>query len=230
MSFFFFFFAFISGIRSYLIVLLLICSPPTTLEFPKYRSVVSISCQNSTSEFSLSLLSSPLYSWSPLQPAYYGGGRCSKKGEEQVRLWAALLWSVPWHPKESLFKRENGIAVYKIVWKSLAHTMKPRDLSISCKAFAEWTLPTILPFPATSQHAPYTPPRIFMSLNMACNFTPMGLWMQFPRARMPFFLICLQNYQCQSRIYANSTTLRFVFPKWRSCSSPAHRTSFRSLL
>lgn len=162
----FFFFAFISGIRSYLIILLLIYSPPTTLEFPKYRWVVSISCQNSTSEFSLSLLSSPLYSWSPLQAAYYGGGRCSKKGEEQVRLWAALLWSVPWHPKESLFKRENGIAVYKIVWKSLAHTMKPRDLSISCKAFAEWTLPTILPSSATSQHAPYTPPRIFSQHSM----------------------------------------------------------------
>ena len=104
--FLFFFFALISIIRSYLVTLLLIYSPPTTLDFLKYRSVVSISCQNSISEFSLSLLFSSCTVWSLLRPTYCGGGRCSKREEEQVRLWTALLWNALWRPDESLVKRK----------------------------------------------------------------------------------------------------------------------------
>ena len=130
MSFFVCFFAFISGIRSSLIILLLLYSPPTTtLEFPKYRSVVSISCQNAISEFSLWLLFSPLYSLESSLAYLLWGREMQQKGGRAGEAVGSSALKCSLASKREFIQKRKWYSCLKNCLK-ISGTMKPRDLSI----------------------------------------------------------------------------------------------------
>lgn len=129
----------ISIIRSYFVTLLLVYSPPTILEFLKCKRIISHFYTNSISEFSLSLAFLYCTLWNH-HSAYYRGGGCNRREEEQVRLWIALLRYVLWHPNESLWKRKKKwYSYWENRFKSMAHKIKHRCLNVLYNSFHDWS-------------------------------------------------------------------------------------------